>query len=99
MCDEPTSGMDSFRAREIVCLLHSLARNKGKTVCSTIHQPSSEAFFYFDRLIIMCDGNIVYQGDAAKSPSYFRSIKYDMPRFANPADIFMKLLAINYPKR
>jgi hypothetical protein len=46
----------------------------------------------------MADGNIVYQGDAAKSPSYFRSIKYDMPRFANPADIFMKLLAINYPK-
>lgn len=46
----------------------------------------------------MCDGNVVYQGDAAKSPSYFRSIKYDMPRFANPADIFMKLLAINYPK-
>jgi len=46
----------------------------------------------------MCDGHIVFQGDAAKSPSYFRSIKYDMPRFANPADIFMKLLAINYPK-
>jgi len=98
MLDEPTSGMDSFRAREIVALMHDLARNKGKTVCSTIHQPSSEAFFYFDRLIIMCDGNIVYQGDAAKSPAYFRSIKYDMPRFANPADIFMKLLAINYPK-
>ena len=37
MLDEPTSGMDSFRAREIVKLLRELARKKGKTVCSTIH--------------------------------------------------------------
>jgi ATP-binding cassette, subfamily G (WHITE), eye pigment precursor transporter len=98
MLDEPTSGLDSFRAREIVVLLHDLARKKGKTVVSTIHQPSSQAFFYFDRLIIMADGHIVYQGDAAKSPAYFRSLKYDMPKFANPADVFMKILAINYPK-
>jgi ABC-type multidrug transport system ATPase subunit len=68
MLDEPTSGLDSFRAREIVVLMHNLARKRGKTIVSTIHQPSSEAFFYFDRLIIMADGNVVYQGDAAKSP-------------------------------
>jgi ABC-type multidrug transport system ATPase subunit len=98
MLDEPTSGLDSFRAREIVILLHSLARKRGKTIVSTIHQPSSEAFFYFDRLIIMADGNVVYQGDAAKSPTYFRSIRYEMPRFSNPADVFMKILAVNYPK-
>ena len=98
MLDEPTSGMDSFRAREIVALLHYLAHEKGKTVISTIHQPSSEAFFYFDRLIIMCDGHIIFQGEANKSPPFFRGCGYDMPRQANPADIFMKLLAIHYPK-
>lgn len=37
MLDEPTSGMDSFRAKEIVSLMYDLARKKGKTVCSTIH--------------------------------------------------------------
>lgn len=60
MLDEPTSGLDSFKARSICKLLHDLARKKGKTIVSTIHQPSSEAFFYFDRLILMADGYCVY---------------------------------------
>jgi ABC-type multidrug transport system ATPase subunit len=41
--DEPTSGLDSFKAIQIVKLLKKLARN-GKTVISTLHQPSSESF-------------------------------------------------------
>ena len=57
--DEPTSGLDSFKAVQIVKLLKKLARS-GKTVISTIHQPSSESFLLFDRLILMCDGNCVY---------------------------------------
>ena len=59
LLDEPTSGLDSFKAVQIVKLLKKLARN-GKTVISTIHQPSSESFLLFDRLILMCDGNCVY---------------------------------------
>ena len=47
----------------------------------------------------MCDGNIVYQGDAKKSVDYFKMINRPIPKFANPADYFMKLLSINYPKR
>ncbi len=57
--DEPTSGLDSFKALQIVTLLRKLAR-QGKTIVSTIHQPSSEAFSKFDRLILMSDGHIVY---------------------------------------
>lgn len=98
MLDEPTSGLDSFKARGICKLLHDLARNKGKTIVSTIHSPSSDAFFYFDRLVLMCDGYIVFQGDAGDSMEYFRTLKFNIPRFANPADFFMKVLSINYPK-
>ena len=29
---------------------------------------------------------------------YFRTLKFNIPRFANPADFFMKVLSINYPK-
>ena len=59
LLDEPTSGLDSFKALEIVRLLRRLSR-EGKTVISTIHQPSSNAFMLFDRLMLMCDGHIVY---------------------------------------
>jgi len=43
LLDEPTSGLDSFKALQIVKLLKKLA-DQGKTVISTIHQPSSESF-------------------------------------------------------
>jgi ABC-type multidrug transport system ATPase subunit len=98
MLDEPTSGLDSFKARSICRLLHDLARKKGKCIVSTIHQPSSEAFFYFDRVILMADGYTVFQGDAAESLEYFRSMGEEVPKLCNPADYFMKILAINYPK-
>lgn len=71
LLDEPTSGLDSFMAKSICKLLKKLARKKGKTIISTIHQPSSEAFSKFDRLILMADGYIVYQGIANQSPVYF----------------------------
>ena len=57
--DEPTSGLDSFRAFQIVKILQKQAR-KGKTVLATIHQPSSESYINFDKLILMCEGNVVY---------------------------------------
>ena len=58
--DEPTSGLDSFRATQIVKLLCDLAHKKHKTVMATIHQPNSQAFALFDRLILLMDGYCVY---------------------------------------
>jgi ABC-type multidrug transport system ATPase subunit len=60
LLDEPTSGLDSFKAVSIVKMMRNLARKRGKTIITTIHQPSSESFAMFDRLILMCDGYIVY---------------------------------------
>lgn len=98
MLDEPTSGLDSFKARSICKLLHDLATKKGKTIVSTIHQPSSEAFAFFDRVILMADGYTCFQGDAKESLDYFRSCKFSVPKRCNPSDFFMKALDIKYPK-
>ena len=46
----------------------------------------------------MCDGNIVYQGEARKSAAYFKNIGIPCPTYSNPADFFMRALTINYPK-
>jgi hypothetical protein len=45
----------------------------------------------------MADGRIVYQGPSKESTKYFSRIGFECPRFANPADFFMKLLTINFP--
>ena len=65
---------------------------------STIHQPSSDSFLNFDRLILMADGYIVYQGFARDSAQYFDLISGGKGKHLNPCDYFMKELAINYPK-
>jgi ABC-type multidrug transport system ATPase subunit len=62
LLEEPTSGLDSFMAKSVCKLLQDLAHNEGKTIIATIHQPPSQAFMYFDRLLLMCDGYTVYQG-------------------------------------
>lgn len=55
LLDEPTSGLDSTTALKIVKILKKEAL-LGKTVICTIHQPSSEIFLQFDRLILLQDG-------------------------------------------
>ena len=30
---------------------------------------------------------------------YFKGLKFEVPRFANPADFFMKVLSVKYPKQ
>jgi hypothetical protein len=45
----------------------------------------------------MCDGHCVYQNEAIKSAEYFRSIGFKIPTFSNPADTYMRILAIKYP--
>lgn len=46
----------------------------------------------------MTDGHIVYQGDAKKSVEHFKLINRPIPRHSNPADYFMKVLSVRYPK-
>jgi ABC-type multidrug transport system ATPase subunit len=77
--------------------LKNLAR-QGKTIITTIHQPSSESFLEFDRLLLMSDGYCVYQGEAKMSAQYFRDLKFRLPTFSNPADTYMRILAVNFPK-
>ena len=98
LLDEPTSGLDSFTAVRILKSLQDLARKSGKTIVSTIHQPSSEAFSYCDRLILLADGHVVYQGRACDSADYFR-ITENGGKNCNPCDYFMRELSVNYPKK
>lgn len=63
--DEPTSGLDSASAFIVVEALRSFAGDSsGRTVLSSIHQPSSEVFALFHDLILLSNGETVYFGEA-----------------------------------
>jgi len=91
--DEPTSGLDAYTAEILFKLLIKQAR-KGRTIITTIHQPSSGMFEKFQRLILMSEGSIIYQGNANESVEYFSSLGYPCPAEINPADYFMKMLHV-----
>ena len=61
--DEPTSGLSSRDSENIMDLLKELAL-RGRLVFIVIHQPSSEIFKLFDRLLLMDqEGHPVYQAN------------------------------------
>ena len=45
---------------------------KGKTVVSTIHQPSSEVYAMFDRILLMAEGRVAYLGDVDGAYEFFK---------------------------
>jgi ABC transport system ATP-binding/permease protein len=71
--DEPTSGLSSRDSENIMDLLKELSL-KGKLVFVVIHQPSSEIFKMFDKLLILDTGGyLIYNGNPVDSIMYFKS--------------------------
>lgn len=94
LLDEPTSGLDSTSAVSLLKLLSNLAKENGKTVLTTIHQPSSQLFHSFDRLLMISEGYVVYFGTPAASLHYLRSQSLACPDGYNAADHWMNLLVM-----
>ena len=70
--DEPTSGLSSRDSENILDLLKDLTR-KGKLLFIVIHQPSSDIFKMFDKLIILDTGGyLIYNGNPIESIEYFK---------------------------
>lgn len=92
--DEPTTGLDSFNALNVMSTLRHLASN-GRTVVSTIHQPRSSIFALFDQLCLLSEGRVMYFGPAKEAIDYFSRLNFKSPSNFNPADFFLDLLSID----
>ncbi|MCB0428649.1 MAG: ATP-binding cassette domain-containing protein [Flavobacteriales bacterium] len=71
--DEPTSGLSSRDSENIMDLLKELSL-KGKMIFVVIHQPSSDIFKMFDKLLILDTGGYpVYYGNPVDAVVYFKT--------------------------
>jgi ABC-type multidrug transport system ATPase subunit len=70
--DEPTSGLSSRDSENVIDLLKELSL-KGKLIFVVIHQPSSDIYKMFDKMIIMDTGGYTaYYGAPVEAVSYFK---------------------------
>jgi ABC-type multidrug transport system ATPase subunit len=92
LLDEPTSGLDSTNAKALINILDDLAVKEGKAVVTSIHQPSSGAFFGFHRLMLLAEGNLIYYGEPLDSLVYLKNVDMECPIQYNAADHWMDLL-------
>mmetsp|Transcript_103244 Transcript_103244/g.296340 ORF Transcript_103244/g.296340 Transcript_103244/m.296340 type:complete len:677 (+) Transcript_103244:59-2089(+) len=89
--DEPTTGLDSFSAWQVMRIAKDLA-NSGCTVICTLHQPSSEIFAMVDRVMLLCHQHAIYQGKAKEMARWLEKCGYNCPKEYNPADYVMFLM-------
>jgi ABC-type multidrug transport system ATPase subunit len=92
-CDEPTSGLDSYMAENIVQILKQQAKMNRTIVC-TVHQPSSQTFALFDHLILLAEGRVAFMGESTAAADFFSSLDLRCPVNFNPADYYIRQLAI-----
>ena len=70
--DEPTSGLSSRDSENVIDLLKEMSI-KGKLIFVVIHQPSSDIYKMFDKMIIMDTGGYpAYYGPPVEAITYFK---------------------------
>ena len=89
--DEPTSGLDAATAYSVMKTIIKISKG-GRAVILTIHQPRSNIYELFDKLLLLARGKIAYFGPAKDATTYFGNVGYPCPKQYNPADHFIDLI-------
>ncbi|KAG2488296.1 hypothetical protein HYH03_013146 [Edaphochlamys debaryana] len=90
LLDEPTSGLDSTTALRLMHTLRTLASG-GRTIVTSIHQPSSRLYKQMDKLMLLSEGRCMYYGDAQCVSTWFKLLGQPCPFGTNIADHILDL--------
>ncbi|KDN59896.1 hypothetical protein CSUB01_10867 [Colletotrichum sublineola] len=92
--DEPTSGLDATAASSMMRTLKAVAR-LGITVIVIIHQPRTEIFDLFDNLILLGNGQTIYEGPQHQAQDYFEGMGFNFPKHSNHGDVITDIITGN----
>lgn len=62
------------------------------TIIFSIHQPRYSIFKLFNKILLMCNGNIIYQDSSKAMLSYFKKQGFQREEHDNPADFVLDVL-------
>lgn len=92
--DEPTTGLDSLNAENVIKALRETA-DQNKIVITTIHQPSVDILKQFDVILILHEGKRVFMGPFSGIRDFFQQGNIEIPMFSNPVEFLLNVLNLN----
>ena len=93
--DEPTTGLDSTTAQNLIETLKGIAEQTSMTIILTIHQPRASILTLFTRIIFMAQGKLIFNGTMTACLEHFKNIlNISCPEHENPADYVMDMLTV-----
>ncbi|KAG0025112.1 hypothetical protein BGZ82_010207 [Podila clonocystis] len=101
LCDEVTSGLDSFSSFELIKTLTTYAKASHKSVVLSIHQPRAEMFKLLSesngQIVLLSQGDVVYSGLVCQILPWFESTGLDpCPVDMNPFDYILDRCMVDF---
>ncbi|KAJ5669202.1 hypothetical protein N7462_010272 [Penicillium macrosclerotiorum] len=93
--DNPIRGLDSYSALSFLDLLRGMSRKTGMANAVTLYQASEAMYKFFDRVMLLCEGKMIFDGPAAQAKAYFVALGFRCPERQTTADF---LTAITSPQ-
>ena len=89
--DEISTGLDSSTTYQIVKCLQQSAHLGESTILMSLLQPSPETFDLFDDIILLSEGQIVYQGPREFVLEFFETCGFCCPERKGTADFLQEV--------
>ena len=89
--DEISTGLDSSTTFQIVKFMKQMVHIMEVTMVISLLQPAPETFDLFDAIILICEGQIVYQGPRENVVEFFESVGFKCPERKGVADFLQEV--------
>ena len=93
--DEISTGLDSSTTFQIINSLRQSNHILGGTALIALLQPAPETYDLFDDILLLSDGQIVYQGPRENVLEFFESMGFKCPERKGVADFLQEVSGTN----
>ncbi|PON69613.1 ABC transporter, G [Parasponia andersonii] len=91
--DQPLSGSDLAATYDLVDTLRAISRIQQSSAVMSLTQLSQQVFDLFDRVILLCDGKVLFQGPRQDAIPYFANLGYIKPSHVESSEFLEDIVA------
>ncbi|KAL6585268.1 Pleiotropic drug resistance protein 2 [Orobanche minor] len=92
--DEISTGLDSSTTYQIIKCMRQMVHIMDATILISLLQPAPETFELFDDIILLSEGQIIYQGPRENILEFFESVGFKCPDRKGIADFLQEVTSV-----